>query len=54
MPSAIVKAAYMRVVPESYRRALETQVDIDKVELHEIKFLLSSETTHLALHQWIF
>ena len=24
MPSAIVKAAYMRVVPETYRRAMET------------------------------
>ena len=32
MPSAIVKAAYMRVVPETYRRAMETQVDVDKVE----------------------
>ena len=30
MPSAIVKAAYMRVVPETYRRAMETQVDVDK------------------------
>ena len=34
MPSAIVKAAYMRVVPETYRRAMETQVDVDKVEPH--------------------
>ena len=36
-PSAIVKAAYMRVVPESYRRAMETQVDVDKVEFHNLE-----------------
>ena len=46
----------MRVVPETYRRAMETQVDVDKVEPHpttwKIRSLLSSETTHLALHQW--
>ena len=35
MHSAIVKAAYMRVVPETYRRAMETQVDVDKVEPHK-------------------
>ena len=37
MPSAIVKAAYLKVVPETYRRALETQVDVDKVEFHSLK-----------------
>ena len=37
MPSAIVKAAYMRVVPETYRRAMETQVDVDKVEPHHLE-----------------
>ena len=37
MPSAIVKAAYMRVVPETYRRAMETQVDADKVEPHNLE-----------------
>ena len=37
MPSAIVKAAYMRVVPETYRRATETQVDVDKVEPHNLE-----------------
>ena len=37
MPSAIVKAAYMRVVPETYRRVLETQVDVDKVETHNLE-----------------
>ena len=36
MPSAIVKAAYMRVVPETYRRAMEKQVDADKVEPHNL------------------
>ena len=36
MPSAIVKAAYMRVVPETYRRAMETQVDVDQVEPHNL------------------
>ena len=35
MPSAI--AAYMKVVPETYRRALEMQVDVDKVEPHNLK-----------------
>ena len=35
MPSAI--AAYMKVVLETYRRALETQVDVDKVEPHNLK-----------------
>ena len=34
MPSAIVKAAYMRVVPETYRRAMETQIDVDRVQPH--------------------
>ena len=50
MPSAIVKAAYMKVVPETYRRVMETQVDVDKVELHNLEdtSLLSSETTHPA------
>ena len=37
MPSAIVKAAYMRVVPETHRRAMETQVDVDKVEPHNLE-----------------
>ena len=37
MPSATVKAAYMRVVPETYRRAMETQVDVDKVEPHNLE-----------------
>ena len=32
MPSAIVKVAHMRVVPDTYRRAMETQVDVDKFE----------------------
>ena len=37
MPSAIVNAAYMRVVPETYRRVMETQVDVDKVERHNLE-----------------
>ena len=37
MPSAIVKAAYMRVVPKTYLRAMETQVDVDKVEPHNLE-----------------
>ena len=37
MPSAIVQAAYMRVVPETYRRAMETQVGVDKVEAHNLE-----------------
>ena len=37
MPSAIVKAAYMRAVPETYRRAMETQVDADKVDTHNLE-----------------
>ena len=37
MPSAIVKAAYMRVVPETHRSAMETQVDVDKVEPHNLE-----------------
>ena len=37
MPSAIVKAADMRVVPETYRRAMETQVDVNKVEPHNME-----------------
>ena len=35
MPSAI--AAYMKVVLETYRRAMETPVDVDKVEPHNLK-----------------
>ena len=34
---AVVKAAYMRVVPETYRKAMETQVDVDKVEPHTLE-----------------
>ena len=34
MPSAIVMAPHVRVVPETHRRAMETQVDVDKVERH--------------------
>ena len=37
MPSAIVKAAYMRVVPETHRRAMQTEVDVDKVEPHNLE-----------------
>ena len=37
MPSTVVKAAYMRVVPATYRRAMETQVDVDKVEPHNLE-----------------
>ena len=37
MPSAIVKAAYMRVAPETYRRAMEAQVDVDKDEPHNLE-----------------
>ena len=37
MPSAIVKAAYMRVFPETYRRAMETEVDVDKVDPHNLE-----------------
>ena len=37
VPSAIVKAAYMRVVPVTYRRAMETQVDVNKVEPHNLE-----------------
>ena len=37
VPSAIVKAAFQRVVPETYRRAMETQVDVDKVEPHNLE-----------------
>ena len=35
MPSAI--AAYIKVVLETHRRALETQVDVEKVEPHNLK-----------------
>ena len=37
MHSAIVKAACIRVVPETYRRAMETQVDVDEVEPHNLE-----------------
>ena len=30
MPKAMVKAAYMKVVPEAYKRGLEMQIDVDK------------------------
>ena len=43
-------------VPETYRRAMETQVDVDKklsLTTWKIRSLLSSGTTHPALHQWI-
>ena len=37
MPSAIVKDAYVRVVPETFRRAMETHVEVDKVEPHNLE-----------------
>ena len=37
MPSAIAKAAKMRVVPETYHRAMETQVDVEEVEPHNLE-----------------
>ena len=37
MPCTIVNAAYVRAVPETYRRAMETQVDEDKVEPHNLQ-----------------
>ena len=36
-PMPTVKAAYRRVVPETYRRAMETHVDVDKVEPHNLE-----------------
>ena len=37
MPSVFVKAVYMKVALETYRTALETQVDVDKVEPHNLE-----------------
>ena len=34
---AVVKAAYVIVVPVTYRKAVETQVDVDKVEPHTLE-----------------
>ena len=37
MPNAIVQAAYIKVVPEAHRRAMETQVDVDQVDPHNLE-----------------
>ena len=37
LPKATVKAAYMKVVPEAYKRGLEMQIDVDKSEVHIIE-----------------
>lgn len=36
-PTSIVKVAYMTVVPDVCRRALETHINIDKAEPHELE-----------------
>ena len=51
MPSAIVKAANMRVVPETYRSAMETQVDVDKVEPHNLEWILETLQQDRHRHQ---
>ena len=48
MPSTIVNAAYMRVVRETFRSAMETQVHVEKVEPHNLEdkvFALIRNTT---------
>ena len=37
LPTAMVKAAYMRVVPENYKRGLEMQVDVDRCSARAIE-----------------
>eukprot|EP00973_Karenia_brevis_P020699 2843530-Karenia_brevis.AAC.1 len=37
MPKAMIKAAYMKVVPEAYKRGLEMQIDVDKSDTHVIE-----------------
>ena len=37
LPTAMVKAAYMRVVPENYTRGLEMQVDVDRCSAQAIE-----------------
>ena len=37
MPTAMIKAAYMRVVPENYRKGLEMQVDVDRTAVSLIE-----------------
>ena len=37
MPTAMIKAAYMRVVPENYRKGLEMQVDVDRTAVNLIE-----------------
>ena len=37
MPTAMIKAAYMKVVPENYKKGLEMQIDVDRSEVHVIE-----------------
>ncbi len=37
MPTAIIKAAYMKVVPEAYKKGLEMQVDVDRSDVSVIE-----------------
>ena len=37
MPTSMIKAAYMKVVPEQYKKGLEMQIDIDRSDVHVIE-----------------
>ena len=37
MPTAMIKAAYLKVVPQAYQKGLEMQVDVDRSPIHSIE-----------------
>ena len=37
MPTSMIKAAYMKVVPEHFKKGLEMQIDIDRSDVHVIE-----------------
>lgn len=37
LPTAVIKSAYMRVVPETYRKGLEMQIDVDRCSTQAIE-----------------
>ena len=54
LPTAMIKSAYMRVVPENYKRGLEMQIDVDRctaqtIEDKIMQFIRSNSTGPVSM-----
>ena len=54
LPTAMIKSAYMRVVPENYRKGLEMQIDVDRcttqaIEDKIMQFIRSNSTGPVSM-----